>query len=53
MGGKHDASHYDYSQLLQPVKRTARNASTGADVDLLDWFEQVEHVPRKYLDPYR
>jgi hypothetical protein len=53
VGGKHDASHYDYSQLLQPVKRTAREASSGNAVDLLDWFEQVEHVPSKYLDPYR
>ncbi len=53
VGGQHDAGHYDYSQLLQPVKRLARNATTGETVDLLDWFAAQDHVPAAYLAPYR
>ena len=53
VGGQHDDSHYDYSQLLQPVKRMARKAGTGEAVDLLDYIAQHDEVPEKYLDPYR
>lgn len=53
IGGQHDAKHYDYSQVLQPVKRIARKVGQAEEVDLLDWFQKVDHVPQKYLDPYR
>jgi len=53
VGGQHDAGHYDYSQLLQPVKRLARRASTGETVDLLDHFAEQDRVPERYLDVYR
>jgi hypothetical protein len=53
VGGQHDASHYDYSQLLQPVKRLARRAGTGDTVDLLEYFEAHDQVPAAFLDPYR
>jgi hypothetical protein len=53
VGGQHDAAHYDYSQLLQPVKRMARRASTGEAVDLLDHFATQDRVPERYLDVYR
>lgn len=36
VGGMHNAQHYDYSQLLQPVKRYAKKAPTGESVDLLE-----------------
>jgi hypothetical protein len=52
VGDMHDPSHYDYSQLLQPVKRMARQAN-GDAVDLLDYFATQDKVPAKYLDPYR
>jgi GH25 family lysozyme M1 (1,4-beta-N-acetylmuramidase) len=50
--GLHDAEYYDYSQLLQPVKRMARKV-TGERVDLLEYIAQHDQVPVKYLDPYR
>lgn len=53
VGGQHDAAHYDYSQLLQPVKRTARRVSTGEAVDLLDHFAEEDRVPERYLGAYR
>lgn len=52
-GSRHDASHYDYSQLFQPVQRMARKADGGAAVDLLDVFARVDRVPAKFLDAYR
>lgn len=52
-GSRHDASHYDYSQLFQPVKRLARKAAGGAAVDLLDEYARVDRVPAKFLDAYR
>jgi hypothetical protein len=52
-GAQHDAAHYDYAQLLQPVKRKARKVRTGEVVDLLDYIEEHEGVPRRYLDSYR
>jgi len=53
VGGQHDAAHYDYSQLLQPVKRMARRASTGEAIDLLDHLAAQDRVPERYLDVYR
>jgi hypothetical protein len=53
VGGQHDASHYDYSQLLQPIKRVARKAATGEAVDLLDYIAKHDRVPAKYLDLYK
>lgn len=52
VGGRHDAMYHDYSQLLQPVKRGARK-TTGEPVDLLDYIAAHDHVPARYLDPYR
>jgi hypothetical protein len=52
-GDKHDALYTDYSQLLMPVKRTARRGSTGEAVDLLDYIASREKVPAAYLNPYR
>lgn len=53
VGACHDASHYDYSQLLQPIKRLARRADTGAEVDLLDYFAAKDKILRNYLDVYQ
>lgn len=53
VGGRHDAAHYDYSQLLQPIKRIARRAATGEEVDLLEYIASHDRVPAKYLDLYR
>lgn len=53
VGGQHDASHYDYSQLLVPVKRMAKSAATGEPVDLVDYIATHDKVPAQYLDPYR
>jgi hypothetical protein len=52
-GAQHDPQHYDYSQLLVPVKRMARKADTGEAVDLLDDIAKRDKVPARYLDPYR
>lgn len=53
VGERHNAAHYDYSQLLQPVRRRARRADTGAPVDLLDAVGPAEHVPARYVEAYR
>lgn len=34
----HDRNHWDYSQTLRPIQRTARRANSGEQVDLLDVF---------------
>lgn len=52
-GARHDARHYDYSQLFQPVQRYARKADGGATVDLLDEFARVDAVSARFLDAYR
>lgn len=52
-GACHDAGHYDYSQLLQPVKRIARRAGSGEEVDLLDYIEKHDRVPARFLEPLR
>jgi hypothetical protein len=53
VGARHDAGHYDYSQLLQPVKRKARKASTGEEVDLLDYFVQHDRIPAAYIERFK
>lgn len=53
VGARHDATHYDYSQLLQPVRRMARRADDGSVVDLLDVIAAEDKVPSTFLDPYR
>lgn len=52
-GACHDASHYDYSQLLQPVKRIARHKGSGEEIDLLEYIETHDRVPERFLDPLR
>jgi hypothetical protein len=52
VGGQHNDQHYDYSQLLQPVKRWAKSASTGEPVDLLERFASADHIPASYLSAY-
>ena len=52
-GGQHDAQHYDYSQVLVPVRRMARKADSGEEVDLLDHIGTHDKVPPRFLDPYR
>lgn len=53
VGGRHDASHYDYSQLLQPVKRVARRKGSGEEVDLLEYIEKHDHVPARFVEVFR
>lgn len=53
VGGQHDAGHYDYSQVFQPVKRWARNQKTGEVVDLLEYLATKSRIPEKYIEPYR
>jgi N-acetylmuramoyl-L-alanine amidase len=53
VGGRHDAAHYDYSQVFQPVKRMAKNAKTGAPVDLVDYLAHKFKVAERYIEPYR
>lgn len=53
VGGQHDAGHYDYSQVFQPVKRWARHAKTGEVVDLLEYLATKGRIPEKYIEPYR
>lgn len=51
-GARHDARHYDYSQLLVPVKRTACKVRTGEPVDLLEDIARREKIPQSYLKFY-
>lgn len=51
-GMKHTALHYDYSQVLQPVKRWARKAGSGEPVDLLHWKGITSKIPARFLAPY-
>jgi hypothetical protein len=50
-GGRHPATYTDYSQLFQPVERKAKGPK--GEVDLLDYIQDEENVPKEYLDPYR
>lgn len=51
VGAAHDASHWDYSQLAQPIQRWAHDEASGGVVDLLEVFSR--DVPRHFLDPLR
>lgn len=53
VGGCHDASHWDYSQLFQPVRRIARRIGSGEEVDLLEYIEKKERVAPRFLQVYR
>lgn len=53
VGGRHDAAHYDYSQVFQPVKRMAREKATGKEIDLVDYLANKVKIPEKYVEPYR
>lgn len=53
VGGCHDAGHYDYSQLLQPVKRFARREGSGEEVDLLEYMEKHDRIPARFLTVFR
>lgn len=50
VGGRHDASHFDYSQLLQPVQRAARMRD-GRPIDLVDYFIS-KGLPRSYVEAF-
>lgn len=50
VGGRHDATHFDYSQLLQPVQREAR--LDGRPIDLLDHFVSLG-LPKQYVEVFR
>ena len=49
LGHMHDASHWDYSQVLRAVQRNA--TLNGEAVDLLDYL--AGKVNRRFLEPYR
>lgn len=51
VGGRHDATHYDYSQLFQPVRREARTRD-GRPVDLVEHFLSLG-LPKAYVEAYR
>ncbi len=53
VGGRHDAGHYDYSQVFQPVKRMAKDRQTGREVDLVEYLATKAKIPEKYVEPYR
>ncbi len=50
VGGRHDATHYDYSQLLQPIRRDAR--LDGRPIDLLDHYLSLG-LPKSYVEAFR
>ena len=49
LGHAHDASHWDYSQVLRAVKREA--TLNGEAIDLLDYL--AGSVDERFLEPYR
>ena len=51
VGTAHDQSHWDYMQILQPVKRVAVDMQSGRQVDLLQYL--APRVPARFLDVYR
>ena len=53
VGGRHDAAHYDYSQVFQPVKRLAKDRKTGQQVDLVEYLTNKAKIPAQYADRYR
>jgi hypothetical protein len=48
-GHMHDAAHWDYSQVLRAVQRSA--TLNGEEVDLLDYL--AEKINKRFLEPYR
>ena len=46
----HDASHWDYSQVLRVVQRSA--TLNGEEVDLLDYLAEKK-INKRFLEPYR
>jgi len=52
VGGRHNAVHYDESQVFRAFKRWARKAD-GTKVDMLLWIESNEGVPSKFTDLFR
>lgn len=50
-GTAHDPTHWDYSQILQPVRRQAVELASGRAVDLLGYL--APRVPAPFLDAYR
>ena len=50
LGHQHDAAHWDYSQVLRLVRRTAR--LDGSEVDLLDVLVQ-RGLAERWAAPYR
>ncbi|MEO5729634.1 MAG: hypothetical protein ABI134_09965 [Byssovorax sp.] len=48
-GHMHDASHWDYSQVLRVVQRSA--TLNGEEVDLLDYL--AEKINKRFLEAYR
>jgi len=51
-GSRHDNKHWDYSQLLQPCLRWAKDAKTKASVDLLQWIQTDLKLDKSLLDPF-
>jgi hypothetical protein len=49
LGHMHDAAHWDYSQVLRAVQRSAR--LDGESIDLLDYLART--VNERFLQPYR
>lgn len=49
LGHMHDASHWDYSQVLRAVQRSA--TLNGEEVDLLDYLDGK--INKRFLEPYR
>ncbi|MFT3765686.1 MAG: CHAP domain-containing protein [Minicystis sp.] len=47
----HDDAHFDYSQTLRPIQRTATRVSDGAEVDLLDVL--AKGLPAAVVAPFR
>jgi hypothetical protein len=49
-GSRHDNKHADYSQLLQPCLRWAKDAKTKASVDLLTWIQEDIKLEKAHVD---
>lgn len=52
-GAVHDVNYVgDYSQLIRPITRYARDAG-GNKIDLLDWMVSNDNVPRAFADLFK
>ena len=49
LGHGHDASHWDYSQVVRAVRREA--VLNGTEIDLIDYL--LGTVDNRFLEPYR